>query len=177
MTVSLWQDTAAWPGEIAHRLRSADVCVVGAGIVGATLATLLGEAGKSVIVLEAGTIAGGASGRNAGHCIAGMRDSYHRAVERLGVPKPAICAACSSTIATWSSAGATGSACRTNAMAHSTSASTRPKLPGFARQPSPSRQTAATSNTASTIPLTAASSVASSSPETSVCSPTCWYRA
>jgi gamma-glutamylputrescine oxidase len=84
MTVSLWQDTAAWPGEVAHRRETADVCVVGGGIVGATLAKLLGEAGKAVIVLEAGTIAGGASGRNAGHCIGGMRNSYHRAIERHG---------------------------------------------------------------------------------------------
>lgn len=84
MTVSLWQDTAAWPGEIEHRHETADVCVIGGGIVGATLATLFGEAGKSVVVLEAGTVGGGASGRNAGHCIAGLRTTYHLAVERFG---------------------------------------------------------------------------------------------
>jgi gamma-glutamylputrescine oxidase len=84
MTVSLWQDTAAWPGELEHRRESSDVCVVGGGIVGATLARLLGEAGKSVVVLEAGTVGGGASGRNAGHCIGGMRNSYHHAIERFG---------------------------------------------------------------------------------------------
>jgi glycine/D-amino acid oxidase-like deaminating enzyme len=84
MTVSLWQDTAAWPGQIEHRRETADVCVVGGGIVGATLAKLLGEAGMSVVVLEAGTVGGGASGRNAGHCIGGMRNSYHRAIERFG---------------------------------------------------------------------------------------------
>jgi glycine/D-amino acid oxidase-like deaminating enzyme len=84
MTVSLWQDTAAWPGEVEHRRETPDVCVVGGGIVGATLAKLLGEAGKSVVVLEAGTVGGGASGRNAGHCIGGMRNSYHRVIERFG---------------------------------------------------------------------------------------------
>lgn len=84
MTVSLWQDTASWPGEIEHLRDSADICVVGGGIVGASLAKLLGEADKTVIVLEAGLVAGGASGRNAGHCIAGLRNSYHYAVERLG---------------------------------------------------------------------------------------------
>jgi gamma-glutamylputrescine oxidase len=87
MTVSLWQDTAAWPGEIEHRREVADVCVVGAGIVGATLAKLLGEAGKSVVVLESNQVATGASGRNAGHCIAGLRNTYHLAVERLGRDK------------------------------------------------------------------------------------------
>lgn len=84
MTVSLWQDTAAWPGELPHRHEIADICIIGAGIVGSSLATFLGAAGKSVIVLEARTVAGGASGRNAGHCIAGMRNTYHLAVERLG---------------------------------------------------------------------------------------------
>ncbi len=84
MTVSLWQDTAAWPGEVEHERVVADVAVVGGGIVGATLATLLGEAGKQVVVLESGVVGGGASGRNAGHCIAGLRNTYHTAVERLG---------------------------------------------------------------------------------------------
>ncbi|RIK43761.1 MAG: hypothetical protein DCC58_09200 [Chloroflexi bacterium] len=84
MTVSLWQDTAAWPAEMRHRNEDADICIIGGGIVGATLATLFNEAGKSVIVLEAGTVGGGASGRNAGHCIAGLRNNYHLAVERLG---------------------------------------------------------------------------------------------
>ena len=84
MTVSLWQDTASWPGEVEHQQVSADICVVGAGIVGTLLAKLLVEAGKSVVVLEAATIASGASGRNAGHCIGGLRDSYHLAIERWG---------------------------------------------------------------------------------------------
>jgi gamma-glutamylputrescine oxidase len=84
MTVSLWQDTASWPGEVEHQQVTADICVVGGGIVGTLLAKLLGEAGKSVVVLEAATIASGASGRNAGHCIGGLRDSYHLAIDRWG---------------------------------------------------------------------------------------------
>jgi gamma-glutamylputrescine oxidase len=84
MTVSLWQDTASWPGEVEHIRETADICIVGGGIVGSTLAKLLGEAGKTVVVLESGQIGGGASGRNAGHCIAGLRNTYHHAVERLG---------------------------------------------------------------------------------------------
>ncbi|MDQ3549822.1 MAG: FAD-binding oxidoreductase, partial [Chloroflexota bacterium] len=84
MTVSLWQDTASWPGEVEHERIVADIAIVGGGIVGATLATFLAGAGRNVVVLEAGIIAGGASGRNAGHCIAGLRNSYHHAVERLG---------------------------------------------------------------------------------------------
>jgi glycine/D-amino acid oxidase-like deaminating enzyme len=84
MTVSLWQDTAAWPGEVDHEHVEADVCVIGGGFVGAVLATLLVELGHSVVVVEANQVGSGASGRNAGHCIAAFRDSYHRAIERLG---------------------------------------------------------------------------------------------
>lgn len=84
MTVSLWQDTASWPGEAEHQQAAADICVIGGGIIGALLARLLVEAGKDVVVLEAQQVGTGASGRNAGHCIAGMRDNYHQRVERLG---------------------------------------------------------------------------------------------
>lgn len=84
MTVSLWQDTAAWPGEIDHERIVADIAIVGGGIVGATLATLLAGSRREVVVLEAGFVGGSASGRNAGHCIAGLRNTYHHAVERLG---------------------------------------------------------------------------------------------
>ncbi len=84
MTVSLWQDMAAWPGELEHERIEADVCVVGGGFVGAVLATRLVERGLTVVVVEASHVASGASGRNAGHCIAAFRDSYHRAIERRG---------------------------------------------------------------------------------------------
>lgn len=87
MTVSLWQDTAAWPGEVEHRHEVADIAIVGGGIVGSLLALLLGQAGKSVVVLEAGQLASGASGRNAGHCIGGMRQNYHTFSERHGRPQ------------------------------------------------------------------------------------------
>lgn len=84
MTVSVWQDSAAWPGEAEHQELEADVCIIGGGVVGALLSRLLVEAGQRVIVLEARTMASGASGRNAGHCIVGGRDRYHEMIERLG---------------------------------------------------------------------------------------------
>lgn len=83
-TVSLWQDSASWPGELDHRNEVADICIIGGGVVGSMLAKWLTEAGKSVIVLEANAIASGASGRNAGHLLAGLRDTYHQAIERWG---------------------------------------------------------------------------------------------
>ena len=84
MTVSLWQDTAAWPGELDHEQVETDVCVIGGGFVGGVLASLFVERGRQVVMVEAGHVGSGASGRNAGHCIAGFRDSYHRLVNRLG---------------------------------------------------------------------------------------------
>src|SRR5215210_2342770 len=84
-TVSIWQDTSIWPA-LPHRREEADVCIIGAGIVGSTLATFLTRAGKSVIVLEARDVALGASGRNAGHVIAAGRGNYHTAIEQLGHP-------------------------------------------------------------------------------------------
>ena len=84
MTVSLWQDTAAWPDEVDHEQIATDICVIGGGFVGGVLATLLVERGHRVVVVEAGHVGSGASGRNAGHCIAGFRDSYHLLINRLG---------------------------------------------------------------------------------------------
>ncbi|MHB8648492.1 MAG: FAD-dependent oxidoreductase, partial [Thermomicrobiales bacterium] len=75
-TVSIWQDTSIWPA-LPHRREEADVCIIGAGIVGSTLAHFLGQAGKSVIVLEARDVALGASGRNAGHVSAHGKAGYH----------------------------------------------------------------------------------------------------
>src|SRR5207247_972552 len=77
-TVSIWQDTSIWPA-LPHRREAADVCIIGAGIVGSTLAHFLGQAGKSVIVLEARDVALGASGRNAGHVSAHGKAGYHTA--------------------------------------------------------------------------------------------------
>jgi gamma-glutamylputrescine oxidase len=82
-TVSIWQDTSIWP-TLPHRREEADVCIIGAGIVGSTLAHFLGQAGKSVIVLEARDVALGASGRNAGHISAHGKAGYDTAVEKFG---------------------------------------------------------------------------------------------
>ena len=82
-SVSIWQDTAAWP-ELEHRNLECDVCVVGAGVVGSTLATFLTRAGKSVIVLEARDVALGASGRNAGFVATLLEPTYHEQLEQFG---------------------------------------------------------------------------------------------
>ena len=55
---------------------SCDVCIVGAGITGLTIAYLLGEEGKSVIVLDDGQVGSGESGRTTAHFVTALDDRY-----------------------------------------------------------------------------------------------------
>lgn len=48
------------------KIKEADVIIIGGGIVGCSIAYRLNEMGKSVILLEKGTVGGEASGRNGG---------------------------------------------------------------------------------------------------------------
>ena len=56
-----------------HGHLTADVVVIGGGFTGLSAALACAEAGLSVIVLEAETIGFGASGRNGGQLIPGLR--------------------------------------------------------------------------------------------------------
>lgn len=58
--------------------RRVDICVVGGGLTGLSAATTLARDGASVVLVEAARVGGGASGRNGGQMIPGMR---HGAVE------------------------------------------------------------------------------------------------
>jgi gamma-glutamylputrescine oxidase len=62
---------AAQPSLIGDH--KADVCVIGGGFTGLSAALAAAEAGYSVILLEAETIGFGASGRNGGQLIPGLR--------------------------------------------------------------------------------------------------------
>jgi ribulose 1,5-bisphosphate synthetase/thiazole synthase len=57
---SVWVDTAEMPNypSLQESIR-ADICIVGAGIAGLTTAYLLTQAGKSVVILDDGPLAGG----------------------------------------------------------------------------------------------------------------------
>lgn len=62
-----------------------DVCVVGGGFTGLSAALELAEKGLSVIVLEAGEIASGATGRNGGQILRGFAQSPGYLVDRYGL--------------------------------------------------------------------------------------------
>ena len=74
-TTSVWMATAEVPSysPLAEDL-DADVCVVGAGIAGLTVAYTLARAGKRVVVLDDGPVGGGETGRTTAHITAALDD-------------------------------------------------------------------------------------------------------
>jgi len=81
---SLWLDEPAerWPpleGDVG-----VDVAIVGAGIAGLALACALARDGARPVVVEARTVAEGASGRNAGFVLAGVAENFVAACRRYG---------------------------------------------------------------------------------------------
>jgi glycine/D-amino acid oxidase-like deaminating enzyme len=83
---SLWVATAP-PGPSAEPLSGevlAEVTVVGGGYLGLSAALHLAEAGRSVIVLDSAEPGWGASGRNHGQIIPGLKLDPDEVVARLG---------------------------------------------------------------------------------------------
>jgi len=64
---SLWMEIPLPSFSPLENNLSADVCIVGAGIVGLTCAYTLAKQGKSVVVLDQGAIAGGQTARTTAH--------------------------------------------------------------------------------------------------------------
>lgn len=76
-STSIWMATADTPSQ--SRLRESirtDICIVGAGIAGLTIAYLLGREGRSVIVVDDGLIGGGMTGRTTAHLSNAYDDRY-----------------------------------------------------------------------------------------------------
>jgi gamma-glutamylputrescine oxidase len=71
---------------LSHNL-DVDVCVIGGGLAGLTVARELARRGWSVAVLEAKRIAAGASGRNAGFVSPGFAERIDAIVERVSLPR------------------------------------------------------------------------------------------
>jgi glycine/D-amino acid oxidase-like deaminating enzyme len=74
-----WDDLPTLDGD-----RSTDVCVVGLGGSGLAAVGRLQELGHAVIGIDAGSIGGGAAGRNGGFLLAGAADFHHDAVAAWG---------------------------------------------------------------------------------------------
>src|SRR5882724_9490351 len=82
-TVSIWMAESEIKSRSAlSEDAAADVYVVGAGIAGLTTAYLLAEEGRSIIVLEDGSIASGETSRTTAHLVNALDDRYFE-LERL----------------------------------------------------------------------------------------------
>jgi glycine/D-amino acid oxidase-like deaminating enzyme/nitrite reductase/ring-hydroxylating ferredoxin subunit len=76
-TVSSWHDTAQVPEYGPLKTNGqCDVCVVGAGIAGLSVAYQLAVRGKKVMVLDDGPIGGGETGRTTAHLTFAMDDRF-----------------------------------------------------------------------------------------------------
>src|SRR3954467_7702908 len=76
--LSFWEATDAEPA--LHPLREnngADVCIVGAGIAGLSIAYELTRTGQKVIVLDDGAIGRGMTGRTTAHIVNALDDRYY----------------------------------------------------------------------------------------------------
>ncbi len=84
---SYWHDSAAaFAGAQAEVPEGkADVVVVGGGFTGLSAALALAQRGASVVLLEAGKIAGAQSGRNGGHVNNGLSHDFASLAGRFGL--------------------------------------------------------------------------------------------
>ncbi|MBV7485132.1 FAD-binding oxidoreductase [Bordetella sp. BOR01] len=82
----LWNDDTqprvAQP--LAAGAHACDVAVIGGGFTGLSTALSLAEAGARPMLLEAGPLAGGASGRNGGQVVPGLKPAPDALVARFG---------------------------------------------------------------------------------------------
>ena len=78
-TAQHWQASPSMSGD-----ESADLVVIGGGCTGLAAALYAARAGRSVILLEGGRIGWGASGRNGGQIIPGLRKGAVELVAMLG---------------------------------------------------------------------------------------------
>lgn len=83
-SVSYWQRTVPDFLLPTDMPRSADVAVIGGGLLGAATCYWLAQAGVRVVLLERSALAAGATGRNGGFVRAGSAGSYPEAITHLG---------------------------------------------------------------------------------------------
>src|SRR5260370_12228053 len=81
-TVSVWTDTVDAPGRTLSENLRTDVCVIGAGSAGLTTVYALVKEGRSVVLLERGSIGGGETARTTAH-LSNALDDYYFEIEKL----------------------------------------------------------------------------------------------
>jgi glycine/D-amino acid oxidase-like deaminating enzyme len=87
-TAATWYEATRVASHERSRLNfdlDVDVCVIGAGFAGLTVAREIAQRGWSVAVLEAERVAGAASGRNTGFVLPGFGADIEDIVERVGL--------------------------------------------------------------------------------------------
>lgn len=84
---SLWLATTSPFASGAALPATTDVAVVGGGIAGVATALHLARSGLAVTVLERGTVASRASGRNDGQLLLGLGEHYHRIHGQFGAER------------------------------------------------------------------------------------------
>ena len=86
MESNYWLTTTAMPQATPANLPGrADVAVIGAGFTGLSAARTLAKKGVSVTVLEANSIGWGASSRNGGMVLTGLKLSAETLAKRYGM--------------------------------------------------------------------------------------------
>ena len=83
-TASIWLDEPYTPRPPLEGRLSSEICIVGAGIAGLSAAWRMLELGVRPVVLDALTVAGGATGRNGGFFMADVAPRYDEACRLWG---------------------------------------------------------------------------------------------
>ncbi|MEN9934488.1 MAG: hypothetical protein RLZZ387_1067 [Chloroflexota bacterium] len=86
----VWDDESWQPLPALEAEAEADVCVVGLGGSGLACVGELLALGRRVVAVDAGSVGGGAAGRNGGFLLAGLAAFYHEAAAELGRERAAL---------------------------------------------------------------------------------------
>jgi len=83
--LNYWLTTVHMPQSSATQLpETADVAIIGAGFTGLSAALALAKSGANVVVLESETIGWGASSRNGGMVLTGLKLGVNKLISMYG---------------------------------------------------------------------------------------------
>jgi gamma-glutamylputrescine oxidase len=87
-TTSFWQQSIGLPAPVSDEAEplalETDLCIVGGGVTGSSIAWFAKQTGIDALLLDARQPALGATGRNAGMALCGIAESYASAVQQYG---------------------------------------------------------------------------------------------